>query len=168
MENLLKVKRRYFWMDGHALCFDKCSNDFEEEDGWYHVTFHPYQHRKQRVQHSGVHNLSHKHTPVASSLQVTSDRSKKHHVPYMVSKQCQPPMTCQLDDSHDSARKVPLVLGRRKDTSRYKKGVIGPPGRESPFPGQLLENYIVIWSLKFGKQGILKESTILIYYPCQC
>jgi hypothetical protein len=103
-----------------------------------------HQHRKQWAEHSGIHNLSDKHIPVAASLQVTSDRSKQHHVPYMVSKQCQPPVKCQVDDSRDSAGKVPLVRGQRKDTSRYKKGVIGPPGRESPFPGQLVENYIVI------------------------
>jgi hypothetical protein len=103
-----------------------------------------HQHRKQWAEHSGVQNLSHKHTPVATSLQVTLDHSKQHHVPYMVSKQCQPPVTCQVDDSHDSAGKVPLVCGQRNDTSRYKKGVIEPPGRESPFPGQLVENYIVI------------------------
>jgi hypothetical protein len=103
-----------------------------------------HQHRKQWDEHSGIHNLSHKHTPVAASLQVTSDRSKQHHVPYMVGKQCQPPMKFQVDDSRDSVGKVPLVHGQRKDTSRYKKGVIGPPRREFPFPGHLVENYIVI------------------------
>ena len=123
---------------------------------------------KQWAEHRSVHNLSHKHTLVAASLQVTSDHSKQHHLPYMVSKQCQPPVTCKVDDNHDSAGKVPLVRGQRKDTSRYKKGVIGPPGRESPFPGQLVENYIVIWSLKSEKQGVLKEITFLISDPCQC
>jgi hypothetical protein len=103
-----------------------------------------HQHRKKRAEHSSVHNLSHKDTLVAASLLVTSDCSKQHHVPYMVSKQFQPRATCQVDDSHDSARKFPLVHGRRKDNSGYKKGVIGPPGRESPFPSQLVENYIVI------------------------
>jgi hypothetical protein len=47
------------------------------------------QHREKHVDHSGIHNLSQQHTPVAVSLQVTPDHSKQHPASYLVDKQCQ-------------------------------------------------------------------------------
>jgi hypothetical protein len=47
--------------------------------------------------------------------------------------------TCQVEDIQDSAMKFPSVGKRRRDSSRYKKGGIGPLVRASPFLGQLVE-----------------------------
>jgi hypothetical protein len=93
-----------------------------------------HQHREQQADHSGVHNLSQKHTPVASSLQVTQDRAKQHHVSYLVGQQCQTLETGQVDDSRDSATKVPSVGGGRRDASGSKQGGIGPIRKDVNLP----------------------------------
>jgi hypothetical protein len=70
--------------------------------------FQQRQHREQQADHSVIHNLSQKHTPVTSSLQVTPNRAKQHHVSYMVGQQCQTLETRQVDGNRDSAAKVPI------------------------------------------------------------
>jgi hypothetical protein len=92
-----------------------------------------HQHREQQADHSGIHNLSQKHTPVATSLQVTPDRAKQHHVSYLVGQQCQTPETGQVDDSRDSATKVPSI-GGEAGMLRSKQGGIGPIRKDVNLP----------------------------------
>jgi hypothetical protein len=46
-----------------------------------------HEHREQQPDHSGVHNLSQKHTPDASSFEATQDRAKQHPISYLVCQQ---------------------------------------------------------------------------------
>jgi hypothetical protein len=57
------------------------------------------QHREQHADHSGIHNLSHKHTPTAASLQLTPDHANQHPISYLFGKQYQTLVTSQVDDN---------------------------------------------------------------------
>jgi hypothetical protein len=99
-----------------------------------HMSASSHQHRAQQDEHSGIQNLSQKHTPVTTSLQITLDRAKQHHVSYLVGQQCQMPETGQVDDNRDSAMKVPFVGGGSRDASGSKQGGIGPIRKDVNLP----------------------------------
>lgn len=93
--------------------------------------------RKQKTYHSGIHNLSQIRTSLVSSLQITSDHAKKHHGSYLVGQQCQTPQRGQVDESQDSAMKVPSVGGGRRDASGYKQGGVGEIRQDGNLPNRV-------------------------------